>query len=963
MRATVRGSYRQEGVLVIREGARLQCSTPGCVITVRNIRALVMKTSSSILAERVVVEVPQINISGIIQGHTVDIVAATLNIGSGGVLISSDRSNTSTAITINVNPSNLIQRRATNYLLTNPPDHLIPNGCDASCVDCYQCLTVDGAIRFSSISIIARGLLVGPLGEISASGLGYPSQMGPLAGSAIAATLNATGSGGGHGGMGSLGCGVYRWDSNYNTYGSLVWNGLGGFGSGGGDGQVQGGQGGGAVFLQILQTLLIYGKVSSNGESSRCTKTQSGASLSSGGGGAGGSVSIIAGSFLGGGRLEALGGDAVIGCSGVSAPYSGGAGGGGRILLRYSAASTADTIISADGGSCMCVGGGTGTIMDFVQQTLRLRSSSSPISFIGGQFPSDAIASVTPLPLSIFQVPGSSTLIDIKVLLCQGTGVIAGVPGVFIDTITVQGGAAVLGFGNLTMRARQIIVEGRSRLGCVTCGIGAGMGVSVPSCAVSCLPFRLQATSLVLSDATALMGSDITLHVANIEVRQNASIQFSDSWIKSRLSISSCDQLQVNGLIRFSQIAVECKRILIAASSSVEASRQGSWGGTGVGNGTSSPNGGGGGAYGGQGADSCNAQAARGGSGFGDPYVPVDMGSGGGHGSGLVTGFIEYVTGSPDVISTTNKPFSFWEYTRIAGLSAPSGRSCLQRGSSGSPCTTCCPSGFIPSYHADWCCSTAFPDCDCLPGGPVPPSFGGRGGGYIRVISTEILQNDGIVAADGENVYTTVAGVSTGGGGAGGSVYITAVTFSGSGTISADGGLSISASVLAVSGGGGGGGRISVEPARGIPPNTAFGCAGGASSSCAFGGYGTMFISRNNSLAFGIKHNEGARLQKLCDAILLFAKSCPISVASANRNVIRYAPTFLPPSGIYLATAPFLSLFSSPMHQLAPSFSLLSSMPALSFPFLQTCTSAGLSPLPEQQLSPGWTAGHSQLAA
>jgi hypothetical protein len=31
-----------------------------------------------------------------------------------------------------------------------------------------QCLTVDGAIRFSSISIIARGLLVGPLGEISA---------------------------------------------------------------------------------------------------------------------------------------------------------------------------------------------------------------------------------------------------------------------------------------------------------------------------------------------------------------------------------------------------------------------------------------------------------------------------------------------------------------------------------------------------------------------------------------------------------------------------------------------------------------------------------------------------------------------------------------------------------------------------------------------------------------------------
>jgi hypothetical protein len=33
---------------------------------------------------------------------------------------------------------------------------------------------------------------------------------------------------------------------------------------------------------QVLQTLLVYGKVSSNGESSRCAKTQSGTSLSSG---------------------------------------------------------------------------------------------------------------------------------------------------------------------------------------------------------------------------------------------------------------------------------------------------------------------------------------------------------------------------------------------------------------------------------------------------------------------------------------------------------------------------------------------------------------------------------------------------------------------------------------------------------------------------------------------------------
>jgi hypothetical protein len=119
VRATVRGSYRQEGVLVIREGARLQCSAPGCVFTIRNMRALVMKSASSILAERVVVEVPQVNISGIIQGTAVSIVAATLNIGSDGVLLSSDRSNTTTAVTINVSPSNLIQAR--NAVRSSPP--------------------------------------------------------------------------------------------------------------------------------------------------------------------------------------------------------------------------------------------------------------------------------------------------------------------------------------------------------------------------------------------------------------------------------------------------------------------------------------------------------------------------------------------------------------------------------------------------------------------------------------------------------------------------------------------------------------------------------------------------------------------------------------------------------------------------------------------------------------------------
>jgi len=95
------------------------------------------------------------------------------------------------------------------------------------------------------------------------------------------------------------------------------------------------------------------------------------------------------------------GGEAVIGCSGIVQPYSGCGGRRRRILLKYKPASTADAIVNAAGGSWMCVEGGTGTVLD-VQQTLRLRSSAFPISFIVVvQFSTDTIASVTPLPLSI----------------------------------------------------------------------------------------------------------------------------------------------------------------------------------------------------------------------------------------------------------------------------------------------------------------------------------------------------------------------------------------------------------------------------------------------------------------------------------------------------------------------------------------------------------------------------------
>lgn len=81
-----------------------------------------------------------------------------------------------------------------------------------------------------------------------------------------------------------------------------------------------------------------------------------------------------------------------------------------------------------------------------------------------------------------------------------------------------------------------------------------------------------------------------------------------------------------------------------------------------------------------------------------------------------------------------------------------------------------------------------------------PLSFGGAGGGYVRLIVTGTLQVDGKISANGMNGSGT-----GGGGGAGGSVYLTAGTLAGAGQILANGGNGVAAA-----GGGGGGGRVAV---------------------------------------------------------------------------------------------------------------------------------------------------------
>jgi hypothetical protein len=80
-------------------------------------------------------------------------------------------------------------------------------------------------------------------------------------------------------------------------------------------------------------------------------------------------------------------------------------------------------------------------------------------------------------------------------------------------------------------------------------------------------------------------------------------------------------------------------------------------------------------------------------------------------------------------------------------------------------------------------------------------SIGGTGGGGVNLIVTGVLEDDGVISANGGNGLGLA-----GGGGSGGSILITAATLSGAGRISANGGSGASGL-----GGGGGGGMIYVS--------------------------------------------------------------------------------------------------------------------------------------------------------
>ena len=190
---------------------------------------------------------------------------------------------------------------------------------------------------------VQSNLLLATGAVISAEALGYRGMAGPGAGAPTCDTW-WVGGGGGHGAWGGAsGCGA-----GGMAYGSIVepttW------GSGGGrpaNPTISAGSGGGTIRLVVGGALTLDGQLTARGEDGMSYP---------GGGGAGGSIWVTAGSLAGTGAIDAQGGFA----SASGGGGGGGGGAGGRIALVYGSGSFAGTL-SAKGGIGWNPGGG-GTI-------------------------------------------------------------------------------------------------------------------------------------------------------------------------------------------------------------------------------------------------------------------------------------------------------------------------------------------------------------------------------------------------------------------------------------------------------------------------------------------------------------------------------------------------------------------------------------------------------------------------
>jgi hypothetical protein len=394
-------------------------------------------------------------------------------------------------------------------------------------------------------------------GRIDVSNLGYTNASGPGRGTPVA--LASYGGGGGHGGKGGVG---------YYNGGPAVGSLMEPYAPGSGGGStITGGCGGGVVLIDAGGVAAIAGSILANGQT---------AVFAYGGGGAGGSICLKAGSFTGttNGLLSANGGGA------GSPTYSGG-GGGGRIALL--------------GGS--------------VSVPLPIRFSTAP------GMPTTSQAGVLPYGSTV------NTWADWGTVYIADASVLAGMPlnNQFTKTVLQAGNATNWTLSGLTLTNNsfrlspdgfQLTVSGD-----LTVGANAELGIRGSIACGGDLVLTNNGLLTIYSGPT----NGAVSYGAIVDVASNLVIAGNNAWL-----VPNADPVTGGGvLLRMQNLAVT------QTNAGINASGRGFAPGRGPGKGGPSGQYSGGGGHGGGGGKGASSTSI-GGVTNGNPYAPIWPGSGGG---------------------------------------------------------------------------------------------------------------------------------------------------------------------------------------------------------------------------------------------------------------------------------------------------------------------------------------------
>lgn len=320
---------------------------------------------------------------------------------------------------------------------------------------------VGGEWRGAGVTINARNVRIDAGSSIAGDLQGYLGGAGPGAGGSDGGAHN--GGGGGYGGVGG------HTGDNVNAGGMAYGDAFApaDLGSGGGPTRTAAGRGGGAIALNVSETLTLEGAITANGGDGAPGNCFS---APGGGGGAGGSIFITTDTLAGAGSLHAdggRGGDG--GCTGSG--DDGGGGAGGRIAVAYRVNAgfggfTSSSVDGAFGGAGYFGEPGTMVFVDTSTNALRVSQHLD--------FPPDAVlhfGAVT-LDSGATLVLGGGTTLTIdntlsvtesSTLSAQGKNTAAQVNGRWEGT-------------GVTINARTVQVEAGSAIAASAQGYQGGQG-------------------------------------------------------------------------------------------------------------------------------------------------------------------------------------------------------------------------------------------------------------------------------------------------------------------------------------------------------------------------------------------------------------------------------------------------------------------------------------------------------